>query len=126
MWKWLIGALAAASIFFWWSNADSGFEPRQDAKWGKFGNAYTYKVQRTQGQKCAPIDQIIKMLTGYDEIPIANMTDRRGNHMQLWGNLDTGSWTLFYTPKNRGSEADTVACYLDEGMNLNIGGRPRQ
>lgn len=100
MWKWLIGALAAASMFFWWNNADA------------------------QDRKCQPVDQIIEMLTEkYEEIPIANMVDAKHKiPMQLWANLETGSWTMFFII---GSDADTKACYLDEGSNFAIGGIPR-
>lgn len=75
---------------------------------------------QTQGAKCASIDKVVKMLReNHDEIPLTRMTDSKGVPMQLWGNLETGTWTLFYL---KGDEQGTYACYLDEGGNLKIGG----
>ena len=70
--------------------------------------------------KCAPIDKIVKMLREtHNEIPIASMRDTKNVPMQLWANLETGSWTLFFL---RGDEQQTLACFLDEGSGLKVGG----
>ena len=74
-----------------------------------------------QGPKCAPVDKILKMLKEeHDEIPIVRMNDRRNVPMFLYGNLETGSWTLFFL---RGDEQQTLACFLDEGSGLRVGGK---
>ena len=68
-------------------------------------------VANAQQTKCAPIDKIVKMLReNHDEIPIASMRDTKNVPMQLWANLETGSWTLFFL---RGDEQQTLACFLD-------------
>lgn len=78
-------------------------------------------VAKAQGPKCAPVDRILKMLKEeHDEIPIVSMRDTRNTPMFLYGNLETGSWTLFFL---RGDEQQTLACFLDEGSGLRVGGK---
>lgn len=73
-----------------------------------------------QGPKCAPIDRIVKLLSEqHGEMLIATMNDKRGIPMQLWANLESGSFTWFFL---RGDESKTLACFLDEGGNFKIGG----
>lgn len=57
------------------------------------------------GTNCAPIDQVVARLTdGYGEHIVWEGITAAPLLMQVWGNADTGSWTLVIL------DADGVAC----------------
>ena len=69
---------------------------------------------------CLSADTAIKQLREeHDEIIIARMKDPQNVPMQLWANLETGSWTLVFLA---GNEAGTKMCLLDEGQGFRVGG----
>jgi hypothetical protein len=70
-------------------------------------------------QRCGPLDKVTETLkVEYDEMLIASMKDKQGVPLQIWANLNTGSWTAFYLT---GSEDQTMACSLDMGTEFRVG-----
>lgn len=71
-------------------------------------------------RNCAPLDAALAGLKAdYDEIPIVSMTTKDKLPLRLWGNLSTGTWTLFFVA---GDEAGgTFGCLVDSGDGLRVG-----
>lgn len=71
-------------------------------------------------RNCAPLDTALEALRAdYDEIPVAAMTTKDKVPLRLWGNLETGTWTLFFVT---GDEAKgTYGCLVDSGDGFRVG-----
>lgn len=59
---------------------------------------------------CASVAQVIELLAlGYGESPVASGLDERGALIQMWVNVETGSWTV------TGTGPSGTSCILAQG-----------
>lgn len=74
-----------------------------------------------QPANCGTAAQAQAIINEFKEIPLVTYSDEHGNIIMVYGNLDTGTSTVFMSPPNQ-----DLYCIISQGTGLVVGGPKRR